>query len=73
MFATVTIGVCHCGAGCVLGDRIVYATGAAVGSPPRQLWVEYLVDFGFAFAFGLFFQYFSIAPITGQYGFKTVL
>lgn len=47
MFATVTIGVCHCGAGCVLGDIIgewiVYGTGAAIGSPPRGLWVNYLV------------------------------
>ena len=72
MFATVTIGVSHCGAGCVLGDIIgeciVYATGAAIGSPPQALWVEFLVDFGFAFIFGIIFQYFSIAPMEGQYG-----
>lgn len=47
VFATVTIGVCHCGAGCVLGDVIgewiVYATGASIGSPPCGLWVNYLV------------------------------
>lgn len=47
MFATVTIGVCHCGAGCVLGDIIgewiVYGTGATLGNPPRDLWVNYLV------------------------------
>lgn len=47
MFATVTIGVCHCGAGCVLGDVVgewlVYGTHAAFGSPPRLLWAEYLV------------------------------
>lgn len=47
MFATVTIGVCHCGAGCVLGDIVgewlVYGTNAGIGSPPRLLWTEYLV------------------------------
>ena len=47
MFATVTIGVCHCGAGCVLGDIIgewlVYGTNAMIGNPPRALWVEFLV------------------------------
>lgn len=76
MFATVTIGVCHCGAGCVLGDIVgewlVWATGAAIGSPPRALWVEFLVDFGFAFAFGIVFQYFSIAPMEGNYGPKII-
>jgi hypothetical protein len=34
MFATVTIGVCHCGAGCVLGDIVgewlVYGTNATI-------------------------------------------
>ena len=47
MFATVTIGVCHCGAGCVLGDIvgewIVYGAGVSIGDPPRELWVNYLL------------------------------
>merc|ERR1712227_1071718 len=76
MFATVTVGVCHCGAGCVLGDIVgewlVYGTNAAFGSPPRLLWAEMLVDFGFAFLFGIVFQYFSIAPMAGEYGPKIV-
>lgn len=76
MFATVTIGVCHCGAGCVLGDIVgewlIWATGATIGSPPRALWVEFLVDFGFAFAFGIVFQYFSISPMLGKYGPKII-
>ncbi|KAK5261214.1 hypothetical protein LTR96_010938 [Exophiala xenobiotica] len=76
MFATVTVGVCHCGAGCVLGDIVgewlVYGTNAAFGSPRRLLWAEMLVDFGFAFAFGIIFQYFSIAPMAGQYGPKII-
>lgn len=71
MFATVTVGVCHCGAGCVLGDVVgewlVYGTHAGFGAHDSLLWAEYLVDFGFAFAFGIFFQYFSIAPMAGNY------
>ncbi len=47
LFATITIGVCHCGAGCVLGDLIgewiVYAAELAIGNPPRALWVEFLL------------------------------
>lgn len=45
MFATITIAVCHCGAGCVLGDVIgewlVYGTGVAING--RMLWAEYLI------------------------------
>ncbi|KIW03241.1 uncharacterized protein PV09_05462 [Verruconis gallopava] len=77
MFATVTIGVCHCGAGCVLGDLvgewIVYGAELAIGNPPRALWVEFLLDFGFAFAFGILFQYFSIAPMANEYGPKVLI
>ena len=35
----------------IVGEWLVWATGATIGSPPRALWVEFLVDFGFAFAF----------------------
>ena len=45
MFATVTVAVCHCGAGCVIGDLIgewlVYGTGIAIHG--RTLWPEYLI------------------------------
>lgn len=45
MFATVTVAVCHCGAGCVLGDIIgewiVYGANATING--RTLWVEYLI------------------------------
>ena len=45
IFATITVAVCHCGAGCVLGDIVgewlVYGTGATING--RMLWVEYLV------------------------------
>merc|ERR1712000_112001 len=40
--------------------------------PSSFLWAEMLVDFGFAFAFGIIFQYFSIAPMANEYGPKIV-
>jgi hypothetical protein len=30
-------------------------------------------DFGFALAFGIVFQYYSIAPMSGEYGLKTLI
>lgn len=75
MLATVLIGVSHCGAGCVLGDLvgewIVYGTGAKINGHPN--WAELLIDYGFALLFGILFQYFSIAPMSGQYGPKTIV
>lgn len=45
MFATITVAVCHCGAGCVLGDIIgewlVFGTSATING--RTLWPEYLI------------------------------
>lgn len=45
MFATITVAVCHCGAGCLLGDVVgewlVYGTGAQING--RDLWPEYLI------------------------------
>ena len=45
MFATITVAVCHCGAGCVLGDIVgewlVYGTGAEING--QMLWTEFLV------------------------------
>ncbi len=74
-WATVMIGVSHCGAGCVLGDIVgewlVYGTGAEING--ASIWVELLVDYGFALLFGIFFQYYSIAPMSGEYGPKTLL
>jgi hypothetical protein len=69
-WATVLIGVSHCGAGCVLGDLVgewlVYGTGATING--KDVWPCLLVDYAFALFFGIFFQYFSIGPMTGQYG-----
>lgn len=48
LFATITVAVCHCGAGCVLGDIVgewlIYGTGAAIDG--QMLWVEYLIGTG---------------------------
>lgn len=45
MFATVTVAVCHCGAGCLLGDIVgewlVYGTDAKING--HHLWVSFLV------------------------------
>lgn len=45
LFATVTVAVCHCGAGCVIGDIIgewlVYGTNATING--RPLWPAYLI------------------------------
>lgn len=70
MFATVTIAVCHCGAGCLLGDIVgewlVFGTNATLGS--LSIGPEFLIDYAFALTFGIVFQYFSIAPMSGDYG-----
>jgi hypothetical protein len=58
-------GSMHCGAGCALGDFIgewlVFLLGIRVlGS---DLLTKYLFAFMLAYAFGIFFQYFAIAPM----------
>jgi len=75
MFATITIATCHCGAGCVLGDIIgewlIYRSDATIGG--SMLYAAFIVDFVLALAFGIVFQYFSIAPMAGDYGWKTIV
>ena len=75
LYATIMVGVHHCGAGCVLGDLVgewlVYGTDATIGG--QHIWVELLVDYAFALLFGIAFQYFSIAPMSGEYGPKSVV
>ncbi|KAF2101665.1 hypothetical protein NA57DRAFT_35704 [Rhizodiscina lignyota] len=74
MWATVLIGVSHCGAGCVLGDLVgewlVFGTGATING--ADIWPCLLIDYAFALLFGIIFQYFSIAPMSGEYGPKTL-
>jgi hypothetical protein len=63
----VLTGATHCGAGCALGDLIgewaVFATGLTLFS--SILLAKYVVEFVLAYALGVFFQYFSIAPMRG--------
>lgn len=70
MWATVLVGVSHCGAGCALGDIVgewlVYGTNARLDG--EMLWPALLTDYAFALLFGIIYQYFSIAPMTGDYG-----
>ncbi|KAE9382035.1 hypothetical protein N431DRAFT_360608 [Stipitochalara longipes BDJ] len=74
MFPTVTIAVCHCGAGCLLGDIVgewlVFGTNATLGS--KSIGPEFLIDYAFALAFGMVFQYLSIAPMSGDWGPRTL-
>jgi Domain of unknown function (DUF4396) len=63
----VAVAVCHCGAGCTLGDIVgewlVYANHWHwLGD---KVYAEFLVDFPIAFGLGIIFQYFTIAPMKG--------
>lgn len=64
---SVGVGVSHCGAGCTLGDIVgawlVFAAGWELLG--LALPAEYIADFSLAFALGIAFQYFSIAPMRG--------
>jgi hypothetical protein len=64
---SVGIGVSHCGAGCTLGDIagawLVFLVGWELLG--LALPAEYVVDFALAFALGIAFQFFSIAPMRG--------
>ncbi|MEU2349125.1 DUF4396 domain-containing protein [Modestobacter sp. NPDC049651] len=66
-WATTSVGVSHCGAGCTLGDIIaefaVFALGITIAG--RALWAEFIGDYVLAVLLGLLFQYFAIAPMRG--------
>jgi hypothetical protein len=66
-WATVGVGVSHCGAGCTLGDIVaefaVFFLGVTLLG--RALYAEYVADYAVAVALGLAFQYFAIAPMRG--------
>jgi hypothetical protein len=61
----VGIGALHCGSGCTLGDLaaewLVVAFPIAIAG--HRLFGSWIVDYIFAFAFGIAFQYFSIKPM----------
>ena len=66
-WATIAVGVSHCGAGCTLGDIIaefaIFGLGLTIAG--LALPVEYAGDYLLAVALGLVFQYFAIAPMRG--------
>jgi Domain of unknown function (DUF4396) len=72
---SVGTGATHCGAGCTLGDIVAewlcFAVPAvAVWFGWHSLFAEkmfavWIVDFLFAFVFGIVFQYLTIAPMRG--------
>lgn len=65
----------HCGAGCCLGDicaewLVFIAPAVAVAFGWQTLFADkifavWIVDYIFAYAFGIVFQYFTIAPMRG--------
>jgi hypothetical protein len=66
-------GASHCGAGCTLGD--IFAEWLAFAAPTVAVWLGWhwlfsektfavwVLDYIFAFALGILFQYFTIAPM----------
>ena len=64
---SVGIGVSHCGGGCTLGDIIGawIVFGFSLELLGLALPAEYIADFALAFALGIAFQYFAIAPMRG--------
>ncbi|MCY1143741.1 DUF4396 domain-containing protein [Actinoplanes sp. Pm04-4] len=66
-WATTTVGVLHCGAGCTLGD-IVAETSIfllAVTIAGQAIWAELIGDYVLALALGVAFQFFAIASMRG--------
>ena len=62
---SVGIGALHCGSGCALGDLaaewLVFAFPLTIAG--HKLFGSWIIDYLFAFAFGIAFQYFSIKPM----------
>jgi len=71
--ASVASGALHCGSGCTLGDIcaewlafFLPAVAVAFGAGwlfTNKIFAIWIVDYIFAFAFGILFQYFTIAPM----------
>jgi len=68
-------GTAHCGSGCTLGDIIAEWLCFAVPAVAvwfgwksvfaEKIFAVWIVDYIFAFSFGIVFQYFTIAPMRG--------
>lgn len=73
MRSAVAVGASHCGAGCTLGDLVgefglVLLPGAAAAFGlgwlfHDRIFAAWVLDFVLAYAFGIVFQYFAIAPM----------
>jgi branched-subunit amino acid transport protein len=73
--AMVANGALHCGSGCTLGDIVaewlvfvVPAIAIAFGYQSlfgEKIFAVWIVDYVFAYLFGIVFQYFTIAPMRG--------
>jgi hypothetical protein len=65
LWQTVSLATTHCGSGCTLGDIcaewIIFAAPFALFG--RKLFASWALDYIFAFAFGVAFQYFTIKPM----------
>lgn len=61
----VVVATTHCGSGCTVGD--IAAEWMMLATPfvlfGRRLYAAWLVDFLWAYALGIVFQYFTIAPM----------
>ncbi len=70
----IAVAVSHCGAGCTLGDIAgewwIYAIALSFAGGEFQ--TRLLLDFLLAWAFGVVFQYFTIAPMRGLTGLKGI-
>jgi len=68
-------GALHCGSGCTLGD--IFSEWLAFAFPAiaialgwhklfaDKIFAVWILDYAFAYAFGIVFQYFAIAPMRG--------
>lgn len=75
MAVSVFTGASHCGAGCALGDLLVewlvllLPAAAVLGGSgwlfEDRIYATWVLDFVAAFAIGIAFQYFAIAPMRG--------
>ncbi|MGI9075433.1 MAG: DUF4396 domain-containing protein [Bryobacteraceae bacterium] len=63
----ISIATTHCGSGCTLGDIVaewlMFAAPFALFG--RKMFGAWVIDYVFAFAFGIAFQYFTIKPMKG--------
>lgn len=67
VWQVVAMGATHCGSGCVLGDLVAeWITFAApLVILGHKIFGGWIIDYVWAYLFGILFQYFSIKPMKG--------